>query len=159
MKKFVISAFLSFVLIFIVLVIQFNDVWNQNDTVFKKAQVVLQTELPNASILDEDIYNGKEQWIWFFVDDLNVKKHVLIPTTKKEEQPKAVVRSVSEGISKEDAKKILTEKESPQSISRVVLGVEDERVVWEITYQNQSNHLSYYYLDFGSGEFVKSFSL
>lgn len=160
MKKIVLLIIVIFVLIFGILIFQINQVWNQNDALFEKAQSTLQIELPNASILNKDIYNGKQQWIWFQVRDTNhEEKHVLIPTKKEDEQPNLVVRKITDGISKEDAIAILTEKETPKSISRVVLGIEDDRVVWEITYKNQSNQLSYYYLDFKSGEFVKSFSL
>ncbi|WP_257063101.1 hypothetical protein [Priestia megaterium] len=40
------------------------------------------------------------------------------------------------------------------------LGIENKKPLWEVTYVDKDKkHLTYYYLDFSSGEFIKRYSL
>lgn len=139
---------------------QMVQIWNQTEPVYQQAKAVLETELPDVTIVHQDIYNGEEQWVWFEVQDSNGEGfHVLIPSEKKDKQFACMIRKTLGGISKEEAKVLVTQSEHPKKMDRVVLGVEEGRIVWEITYRDDSNRWNYYYLDFTTGEFVKSFTL
>lgn len=150
-------------LIFIALGIvgyQMVQVWNQADSVYEEAQEILAAKMPDVTILNQQIYNGKEQWIWFEVQDTKGEaSHVLVASEQKLGQVDCIIRKTLDGISGEDAKVLVTQSEHPSKITRTVLGVEEGRVIWEITYRDALNKLSYYYLDFTTGEFVKSFTL
>lgn len=139
---------------------QVVQIWNQTDTVYEEAQSTLFAELPGVIILSQDIYNGEEQWVWFEIQDAEgVRSHVLIPTKKKEDQLPYIMRKVLGGISQADAEVFVTHAEHPKEITRTVLGVKEGRIVWEITYRDDSDKLSYYYVDFTTGDFVKSITL
>ncbi|MFD1738516.1 PepSY domain-containing protein [Bacillus salitolerans] len=64
-----------------------------------------------------------------------------------------------EGISKEEAIEIVRNNRNPLSILSVTIGVEQNVPIWEITYLDQQERYSYYYVTFKDGTFIKRYSL
>jgi uncharacterized protein YpmB len=80
-----------------------------------------------------------------------------MPKSKKQT---AVLKKASSGITKEKAISIVKNDKNPQEIKSVRLGIENKKPLWEVTYVDKDKkHLTYYYLDFSSGEFIKRYSL
>ena len=151
---------LFFLLIIVGIVSLINQVWNQNEVLFAEAERIVRAAMPEASVLEQGVYNGKQQWIWLCIMENDNVKQVLVPLEKQEEQPDFVIRDALEGITMQEAEEMVKQQvESIRQIFHTVLGVEDERIVWEVTYQDQSGKLGYYYIDFESGEVVKIFLL
>lgn len=69
------------------------------------------------------------------------------------------IRKASSGISKEEAVNILQKDQQPNKIVKAVLGLEKGIPVWEITYLDEQNRYSFYYIDFQHGKFIKRYSL
>lgn len=88
-------------------------------------------------------------------DDLSRKLIVWVPSKKGN----LIVKESSDGISKNNALQILKDNQHPKKIINIVLGIEENQPIWEITYIDQRNRYSFYYIDFESGKFIKRYSL
>ena len=103
MKKLIMAMVLFFLLIIVGIVSLINQVWNQNDVLFAEAERIVRAEMPDASVLEQGVYNGKQQWIWLCIMENDNVKQVLVPLEKQEEQPDFVIRDALEGITMQEA--------------------------------------------------------
>ncbi|TPE70829.1 DUF5590 domain-containing protein [Halalkalibacterium halodurans] len=88
--------------------------------------------------LDED---GEERIVWVGPDDQVISK------------------KASEGISEEDVRAIIERELAVRELVAIRLGVENEHPVYEVTYYDEEGRLSYYYVSFYDGTFIKRYSL
>lgn len=100
-------------------------------------------------------YGNKVYSVVKGMDDLKRQLIVWVPSKGE----KMIVKEASEGISEQRAIQILQKRQNPKKIIKVVLGMEKKTPIWEITYIDQHNRYSFYYLDFESGKFIKRYSL
>ena len=68
------------------------------------------------------------------------------------------MKEQNEGISQEKAVAKLTAERDPKEIVSVRLGMEKGLPLWEITYIDQENRYSFYYLSFEDGTFIRRYS-
>ncbi|WP_144488435.1 DUF5590 domain-containing protein [Bacillus sp. ABP14] len=112
-----------------------------------------------------DYYNGESSYtVVQGTDEKEEQLIVWVPEKKGE----TIVRKKSEGISEKDALQRTIEqvgddskepKSKPKEILKVKLGFENNIPLWEVTYIDDENRYSYYYLAFKDGQFLRRYSI
>lgn len=124
----------------------------------KKASAKAKEDFNLNSVTSTQAYFGDHTF--YVVEGTNNKNEDVIAWVPKSQKQKAVLKKVADGITKEQAIEIVQRDRDPKEIKSVRLGIENEKPLWEVTYIDQEEkHLTYYYLDFTSGEFMKRYSL
>lgn len=115
--------------------------------------IAIATEEANLKeVLEISTYAYNE--VYFVVkgiDDEDTTVYVFVP---EEEEGKIVIVDASEGITEDEAVQLLHERQSVDRILSVQLGLEGGSPAWEITYIDNEDRLTYYYLDFKTGEYL-----
>ncbi|TYR79938.1 hypothetical protein FZC66_12410 [Priestia megaterium] len=110
------------------------------------------------SVTDTQAYFGDHTF--YIVEGKNAKAENVIAWVPKSKKQKSILKKASSGISKEQAISIVEQERNPKEIKSVRLGIENNIPLWEVTYVDQEKkHLTYYYVDFTNGEFMKRYSL
>ncbi|MBE7118896.1 DUF5590 domain-containing protein [Bacillus cereus] len=112
-----------------------------------------------------DYYNGKSSYtVVQGTDEKGEQIIVWVPDKKGN----VLVKKKSEGISEKEALQRLAEqatgkgdkpKPKPKQIVKVKLGAENDIPLWEITYIDQEDRYTYYYLEFQNGEYAAHYSI
>ncbi|CAM4102928.1 peptidase M4 [Bacillus manliponensis] len=78
-----------------------------------------------------------------------------------EKKGDVLVHKKNEGISEKEAKQIVAaEAEAkPKEFVKVKLGAENNVPLWEVTYIDQEDRYTYYYLEFKDGKYAGSYSI
>jgi len=120
------------------------------------------------TINDVDYYHGTIAYnIVYGTNEKNEEIIVWVPYDTS--NSKFIVKKSNEGWSKEKVKKYVIANENPLKLINIRLGAEvikDHRTnkiettpLWEVTYIDQENRYTYYFLKFVDGSFVKKYSL
>ncbi|WP_027408546.1 DUF5590 domain-containing protein [Anoxybacteroides tepidamans] len=108
-----------------------------------------------AHIDDVYTYYGEKTYVVFVgTDRKGTKKIAWVP----EKKGRIIVKRAQSGITREEAIKKLEAQRHPQRIVSVKLGMEKEVPLWELTYIDQNNRYSFYYISFEDGTFLKRYS-
>ncbi|HDR7792613.1 TPA: DUF5590 domain-containing protein [Bacillus luti] len=112
-----------------------------------------------------DYFNGESSYtVVQGTDEKGEQLIVWVPEKKGD----TVVRKKSEGISEKEAVQRTVEqigdenkesKNKPKEILKVKLGFENNIPLWEVTYIDDENRYSYYYLAFKDGQFLRRYSI
>ncbi|EJS67266.1 peptidase M4 [Bacillus cereus] len=112
-----------------------------------------------------DYYNGKSSYtVVQGTDEKGEQIIVWVPDKKGN----VLVKKKSEGISEKEALQKLADqatgkgnepKPKPKQIVKVKLGAENDIPLWEITYIDQEDRYTYYYLEFQNGEYAAHYSI
>ncbi|PEX92291.1 MULTISPECIES: cell wall elongation regulator TseB-like domain-containing protein [Bacillus cereus group] len=112
-----------------------------------------------------DYYNGKSSYtVVQGTDEKGEQIIVWVPDKKGN----VLVKKKSEGISEKEALQRLADqatgkgdepKPKPKQIVKVKLGAENDIPLWEITYIDQEDRYTYYYLEFQNGEYAAHYSI
>jgi len=62
-----------------------------------------------------------------------------------------------DGLTEQEAIGKLQANKDVGKIKKIVLGMEDDEPLWEITYLNAKDYLCYYYVDYYTGEMLRSY--
>ncbi|AXK17642.1 MULTISPECIES: cell wall elongation regulator TseB-like domain-containing protein [Bacillus] len=118
-----------------------------------------------TKVTSVDYYNGKAAYtVVQGVDEKGEQTIVWVPDKKGN----VLVKKKSEGISEKEALQKLAEqatgkgdepKPKPKQIVKVKLGAENDIPLWEITYIDQEDRYTYYYLEFQNGEYAGLYSM
>ncbi|WP_259417145.1 cell wall elongation regulator TseB-like domain-containing protein [Bacillus toyonensis] len=118
-----------------------------------------------TKVTSVDYYNGKVAYtVVQGVDEKGEQTIVWVPDKKGN----VLVKKKSEGISEKEALQKLAEqatgkgdepKPKPKQIVKVKLGAENDIPLWEITYIDQEDRYTYYYLEFQNGEYAGLYSM
>lgn len=109
-------------------------------------------EIELISVDEVFLYNGNEtSYVVKGFNHDNEEMIVFVP----EKDGKIQIRKASDGITKEEAIKIVRQEKNPKKIVSVKLGMEKQIPLWEIYYISDKSSLNYYYLDFQTGEWLK----
>ncbi|MEH7198263.1 cell wall elongation regulator TseB-like domain-containing protein [Priestia megaterium] len=124
----------------------------------EKAASQAKKEFNFKSVTSTQPYFGNHAF--YVVEGTNRSNQKVIAWMPKSKKQTAVLKKASSGITKEKAISIVKNDKNPQEIKSVRLGIEKKKPLWEVTYVDKDKkHLTYYYLDFSSGEFIKRYSL
>lgn len=125
----------------------FSDIKKQAE------QLVLDTN-KISSVTDSYVYNGNNPYVTVFgVDENGVDKALFVPINLDEKLIQEI--NVDDGITKEQALSVLNDEAQVKEVLHTKLGFEEVGAVWEITYVNESNNLSYVYILFEDGQWWK----
>jgi uncharacterized protein YpmB len=69
-----------------------------------------------------------------------------------------IVKKIKSGVSKQEAIAKLKAERNPKEIISAKLGMEKGVPLWELTYIDDDNRYSFYYLSFKDGTFLKRYS-
>ncbi len=72
---------------------------------------------------------------------------------------KPIVRYEKDGISKKKVIDFFNKEVNPRKIIDIRLGIEENIPVWEVSYVDRKDRISYYYLAFKDGTFIKRYRL
>lgn len=108
-----------------------------------------------ANIDAVDTYYGEKAYVVLEgTDKKGTKKIVWVPVKGGH----IVVKRAKSGITKQEAIAKLTAERQPKEIISAKLGMEKGVPLWELTYIEQDNRYSFYYLSFEDGTFLKRYS-
>jgi uncharacterized protein YpmB len=128
---------------------------NTRDKSYENAQAIAYNNVGLQKPIDFYMYRGKEKWDVITGKNRNgTNIAVWIPLDKKN---KVFSLPLKSGISKDEALEVLKQKREPYQIIHTKLGFENGTPLWEITYMNVRDKLCYFYVDFRSGDWLKSF--
>lgn len=100
------------------------------------------------------LYNGSSSY--YIVKGKNSEGENLIAwIPEKEKNRKIIVKKEKDGISRDEAIQKLYDKNKPEEIMTVKLGMENNIPLWEIYYRSNEDLINYYYVDFETGEWLK----
>lgn len=155
MKNWII--FSTVFLISLSLVISLIVLWKA-DTPFneiEKQAEQLALESKSLAIVSESYtYNGNKPYVTVFgVDEYGKEKAIFVPINLDEKSIQEVF--LQDGITKEQALKVLSNEPSVKKILHTKLGFEEPGPVWEVTYLNDTDQLNYVYILFEDGEWWK----
>lgn len=103
-----------------------------------------------------DYYNG--QTPYEVVQGVNEKGEqyiVWVPEKKGD----ILVQEANKGISEKEALQIVAKERKPKQFVKAKLGAENNVPLWEVTYIDDENRYTYYYLAFQDGKFLKRYSI
>jgi len=156
MKKWVI--FISVFVISLSLVISLFVIWTAGQPfrdVKEKAEQVAISEKKLEQVTNSEVFNSNYTYTTVRGTDENgTKKAVFIPTSKNKEMSIEEVQ-MKDGISKNQAIKIVQEEFKVKEVLHTKLGWEQDNAIWEITFLNENDKLNYVYLLFENGKWWK----
>ncbi|MBM7647962.1 uncharacterized protein YpmB [Bacillus ectoiniformans] len=153
MKKFIFIIFIPIFIFFIAALTLYNSAQKPYVKAEEKAAAAARNDAGIVTVTDFYLYHGQETYyVLKGQTEKNVEKVVWIPKDKKKKQ---TVRTYKEGVTKEQALKKLMSEQKPEELLSIKLGMEKNKPVWEITFVNSRQQLSYYYLLFDSGKWLK----
>jgi uncharacterized protein YpmB len=157
MKKWILTVLFSITAIILYGVYIYKDTMNGKLHGEEKAVSIAKKEVGLVKITNTDYYHGMSSYNVFEGTDKKGEKWIVwVPEKKKE---KVIARRKSDGISQDKALQIFLKDKKPKEILKVKLGAEKDVPLWEITYIDQENRYSYYYLDFKDGKFEGYYSI
>lgn len=124
-----------------------------NEMEQKAEQLALDTKAL-AVVSESYVYNGNKPYITVFgVDEYGKEKAIFVPISLEENSMQEVF--LQNGITEEQALSVLSKETLVKEILHTKLGYEDAGAVWEITYINDADKLSYVYILFEDGQWWK----
>ncbi|QPA32955.1 cell wall elongation regulator TseB-like domain-containing protein [Thermaerobacillus caldiproteolyticus] len=100
-------------------------------------------------------YYGEQAYVVFVGTGRNGKKYIVWVPEKKGH---VVVKRADRGITEKEAVSKLKEERNPKRLISVKPGMEKGVPLWELTYIDEYNRYSFYYLSFEDGTFLKRYS-
>lgn len=118
----------------------------------KKQATKIAKEISGIKTVDEFYWFNREETSYTVVgrDADNQGIITIIP----EDGTEALIIYSNEGLSDRDAVQAVLDLNETKSISKITLGMYDNKPVWEISAKSKENRLSYYLVDFKTGEII-----
>lgn len=158
MKKwFILVALLIFVAIWQLFAL-YDNVTNKWEQMVEEALHLAQKTASLETVANANFYHGTSAYyVIAGIDKTGEDIIVFVPEDLNREQ--IIVKKAKEGISEQEVKEQIIANRAPLSIKSIRLGVENNKPLWEVTYIDEQQRYTYYYLDFENGEFLKRYSL
>ena len=153
MKKSILIVFIPLFVFLLAAFILYTSAQNPYVKAEEKAAAAAESKAGITAVSDFYLYHGqKTYYVVKGQTEKNVEKVIWIPKNQKEKQ---IVRAYKKGVTKEQALKKLMAEQKPKELLSIKLGIEKKKPVWEITFVNSRQQLSYYYLLFDSRTWLK----
>ncbi|WP_209122630.1 DUF5590 domain-containing protein [Alkalihalobacillus sp. BA299] len=75
------------------------------------------------------------------------------------EEERIIVKNAKDGLRKEEVKQFALAELAPKKLIAIRLGMENHLPIYEITYLDENDRYTFYYITFEDGTFVKRYSL
>lgn len=155
MKKWVIVLFIFLCLAVWQVISVYQDALKPKLSMEAKALERAKEKIALTQIDRTYTYYGNESYIVFVGRTKQGKRCVVWVPEKK---GKVVIKRVGSGITEAEAIAKLKADRHPKKIISAKLGMEKGVPLWELTYIDQYNRYSFYYLSFTDGTFLKRYS-
>ncbi|KFN01631.1 peptidase M4 [Bacillus clarus] len=165
MKKWIVAIIIVIVAIGLYGTHVYNKTMEKKVPKESKAVEIAKEKAKLTKIKSVDYYNGKSSYtVVQGVDEKGEQIIVWVPDKKGN----VLVKKKNEGISEKEALQKLAEqantnsdkpKPKPKKIVKAKLGAENDVPLWEITYIDQEDRYTYYYLEFQNGEYAAHYSI
>ncbi|MCI0765763.1 DUF5590 domain-containing protein [Bacillus sp. TL12] len=156
MKKWIFAIIIVIVAIGLYGVHVYNATMEKKIPKKSKVVEIAKEKAKLTKVKNVEYYNGKSSYtVVQGVDEKGEKIIVWVPEKKGD----VLVKKQSEGISEKDALQIVTKEQKPKQFLKVKLGAENNVPLWEVTYIDDENRYTYYYLAFQDGKFLKRYSI
>ncbi|WP_342525691.1 hypothetical protein MKY84_09105 [Chryseomicrobium sp. FSL W7-1435] len=123
---------------------------------FLRVQTLVMDQGLLTEITDMYAYNSVKSYVT--VIGLTSEAEEVAYILDKEDNQTAFEVKLADGISKEQAEQLTRDEADVNEILSIKLGQEEIGPVWEVTYLNSNDALSYTYLDFKTGDWWKRIS-
>jgi uncharacterized protein YpmB len=155
MKKWI--TFISVFVLSLAFLISLFVIWQSKLPFSKQEDRAVQIALDQKALAQVDdavVYSGTNAYVTVFgMDENGEEKAVFIPTKTSKEPIEEVL--LKDGITEKQAIKVVQEEFNVKEVLHTKLGLEDSKVVWEITFFNENDKLNYVYILFENGKWWK----
>lgn len=148
--------FISVFLLTLVVVIVVTVFYNANKPIANAKDSAESLALQSGQIAKvEEVqpYNGTESLVTVFGTNQKNEKVAIFVTNQKETKYQEV--KLADGLSKEEAVKVVLKEHEVDKFLHVLLGIEDDEPIWEVAFKNENGKLNYVYVLFKDGEWSK----
>lgn len=126
------------------------------DQEFAQASATARQHYHVKKILNVTYYHGTKAYdVVKAVNQHGKKEFIWIPYGKG----KSYVRSARSGWGKGKVIQLVQQQLHPKKLISVRLGIEEHIPVWEVSYIDQNNRYTFYYLRYDNGEWLKNIHL
>ncbi|MFC4354601.1 hypothetical protein ACFO0S_05835 [Chryseomicrobium palamuruense] len=129
---------------------------NPQDAEFEKVTKLVQDQQLIQEIESVYSYNSVKSYITV-IGKTSEEEHVAYLVDKENYQSAFEVK-LSTGVTKEHAEELVSQNQAVKEILYTKLGYEEVGPVWEVTYVNAEDALSYTYVNFITGDWWKRIS-
>lgn len=119
------------------------------------ARVLGETEV--SIIQNVSFYHGTEPYVVIKGQQEEGGENFIVWVGQEDES--VVVKPANAGLSKEQVRQFAINELAPKKLLAVRLGLENRLPIYEITYIDENDRYSFYYITFEDGTFVKRYSL
>ncbi|MBB5323368.1 uncharacterized protein YpmB [Anoxybacillus tepidamans] len=155
MKKWSILFFVFLCIVIWLTVSVYRAAMDPKQSLIEKARERAAQKVSFAYIDDTYTYYGEKTYVVLVgTDRKGTKKIAWVP----EKGEHIVVKRAKSGITKQQAIEKLKAERNPKEIVSTKLGMEKGVPLWELTYIDQDNRYSFYYISFEDGAFLKRYS-
>ncbi|MFC3884214.1 DUF5590 domain-containing protein [Bacillus songklensis] len=137
--------------------VYFKSVESKRDAEGQAVQKAKKVYDLNEIISTQTYYGSHTYYIIKAKNKKNEKVIIWVP--KNDKKRDMIVKKENSGMSREEVISLVQKERHPEKIKSVRLGMENDLPLWEITYVNQDNSFTYYYVNFQTGEFLKRYSI
>ncbi|MBY0595428.1 cell wall elongation regulator TseB-like domain-containing protein [Bacillus bingmayongensis] len=156
MKKWIFAIIIVIVAIVLYGVHVYNATMEKKIPKESKVVEIAKEKAKLTKVKTVDYYNGKSSYaVVQGVDEKGEQIIVWVP----EKKGNVLVRKKNEGISEKKALQIVAGERKPKELVKVKLGAENDVPLWEITYIDQEDRYTYYYLEFQDGKYAGYYSI
>ncbi|WLR53062.1 DUF5590 domain-containing protein [Bacillus tianshenii] len=134
----------------------YQDTLSSEKDLQAKAIAKAKQAVDDLTVTDVEHYYGNQPYQVVYGTSNKESIYVWVPMNKK---GKVITKKASEGWTKKRVKEHVMNEREPLNIIDIRLGMESGTPLWEVTYRDQQQRYTYYYLDFQSGELLKRYSL
>jgi uncharacterized protein YpmB len=122
----------------------------------KEAIIRAKEILHLSKVIDVEHYFGKDAY--YVIDAQSEIGNVFI-IVPEEKTKKITYVKKEEGITKEQAIKIIEKTKNPKQILDIRIAIDQNIPLWEIVYEENAHQRTFIYLTFKTGEFYKRFTI
>ncbi|MFV8828333.1 DUF5590 domain-containing protein [Alkalihalobacterium sp. APHAB7] len=158
MKKWVITIVCALLIAAIGMSIYFYQ--NMRSPITEQEQLAIERALNETEIgIIEDVsfYHGTQPYVVIKGQQEDGETDLIAWVGQEAES--IVVKPAKNGLTEEEVRQFAVSELAPKRLLAVRLGLENRLPIYEITYIDQNDRYSFYYITFEDGTFVKRYSL
>ncbi|TCS84173.1 hypothetical protein [Tepidibacillus fermentans] len=156
MKRFILVSSSIIILFLFISFLFLYSIWAEKNTIEKQMIDKVKDRLPMINQIEQvDYYAGEKAYYVMFAKD-RFGDPLFIWTNEEELR----YRYLNHYLTKEQIKKLVSHSEKNLTVKRITTGIIDqERLIYEVLYEDQGGRLGYLYYDLQNGGFIKKYRL
>jgi len=157
MKKWIFFALLAIMVILWQSIVLFNQMTNPIERAQDKVIEAAKKEYHLKKIEDVTFFNGDESYqvIWALNDH---DEHVIVWVPENDPQ-NMMMKKADDGWDKSQVRSFAKNELDMKKLKHIRLGIKHDIPVWEITFIDENNRFSFFYLRFDGETWVENYRL